>query len=542
VKWLSRIAAITAIGLAVSACGSSTPLADAALSPDGLLVDGGVTPDGMVDGMSDSRGPVTIRVVDKNTAALADIHVVFIDTDGTTTTVLTDAAGQAIGNVRAGASATAIRQRDGGDAYSLTTILALAHDDVVTLITAAGEVSSLQDPFTQRVVPLPSADIATASKSGQAATYTTVRPHGLVTGDRVIVDDVLLAGYNGSWTVESVPSVTVFTANIGSGGLQASTGGTATKALPFTFNIPSYSGASSYEVHTPCGPVDVGLTSSPTLLLRVGCARDPMDVTVYAKSSSVRVAAVHASGVALVAGGSTTLAGAWQALSAFSATYTNPTTRVTSIAASRYPSYVRGAAPATASGTASDASATLGMNVARPASAWMRTILRCPSGSSPDCISSSSGVAQQIITQQIDGTSASYALDVAATLLPWVSAVYVPQSTTIQITVTGTGAIDLFEANLRYIRGQTIYTWRVFGPVAGSVTFPTLPSHIPGDPTVRPQDTQSAYQVYLCETNALSGYRAAIQNVYETLGTCESSASTTVRPTSGTFNRLSQWN
>jgi hypothetical protein len=120
--------------------------------------------------------------------------------------------------------------------------------------------------------------------------------------------------------------------------------------------------------------------------------------------------------------------------------------------------------------------------------------------------------------------------------------VYVPQSTTIEVTLIGTGAIDLFEPNLRYVRGQTIYTWRVFGPTAASVTFPTLPASTPGDPTVRPHDTQSAYQVYLCESNAFSGYRAAIQNVYEALGTCESAASTTARPTGGTFNRLSQWN
>src|SRR5690606_29890209 len=105
-----------------------------------------------------------------------------------------------------------------------------------------------------------------------------------------------------------------------------------------------------------------------------------------------------------------------------------------------------------------------------------------------------------------------------------------------------TAPIDLFEANLRYTRGQTIYTWRVFGPVADSVAFPTLPASAPGDPTIQPSDVMSGYQVFACESDAFDGYRDAVANPFHALGTCEASASTGVRLYGGTKNRISQWN
>jgi hypothetical protein len=147
------------------------------------------------------------------------------------------------------------------------------------------------------------------------------------------------------------------------------------------------------------------------------------------------------------------------------------------------------------------------------------------------------------MSAKVAGTSLTYGLDIGANLLPWVNAVYDPVTTTINVTVTGSGTYDLFEANLRYVRGQTIYTWRVFGPTAQSVTFPTLPSSLPGDPTVRPSDTQSAYQVYVCESDAIADYRAAIANPFRSLGTCETSPAVATKPSGlGTLNRLSQWN
>jgi hypothetical protein len=308
-------------------------------------------------------------------------------------------------------------------------------------------------------------------------------------------------------------------------------------------SFPAYGGATSYEVHTPCGPVDVGTSTSPNLTLRDGCATATMDVLVFAKTSStVEAAFAHQASVAFTAGGSVTITDTWHPVSSFTATYTNPTTRVTDVDMSRFSPYVRGGAPVSATGTTTGGDVMLTANAPTSPAAWMRTVFTCPNGAGADCISSAIGVAQQTITQEVDGTQSTYALDVGATLLPWVNAVYTPTATTLDITITGAGTYDLFETNLRYARGQTIYTWRVFGPIAASHTFPALPSTLPGNPTITPTDTQSAYQVFLCESDAINGYRDAIKNPYRALATCESTSSPTLAPVTGTLNRTSSWN
>jgi hypothetical protein len=182
------------------------------------------------------------------------------------------------------------------------------------------------------------------------------------------------------------------------------------------------------------------------------------------------------------------------------------------------------------------------LTTSNPANAVITTQLRCPLNSSASCTSTPSGAPQQTITQNVDGTATTYALDVGANLLPWVKALYVPAMTTLDITVDGTAPYDLFEANLRYTRGQTIFTWRVFGPIAETVKFPTLPATAPGNPTILPSDTMSSYQAFICESDAINGYRKAIENVFEALGTCEASPNPTLEPFPGTKNRLSQWN
>ncbi len=505
--------------------------------------DGSDATDADIDADPNVRGPVTVRIVDKNDRPLAGLHVVFIDTDATLTDLVTDAAGMAVGSVYPGASVTALRARDTGEGYSLTTVLQLVPNDSITLISAAGAVSSAEDPFSQRIVPLPSADVLTATKVGSSATYTTAAPHGLAVNDRVVVAGVSPdTAFNGTRVVTSVGSPTTFATATG-GASAASTGGTAAKGLPFTVSFPAYGGATSYEVHTPCGPVDVGTSTSPSLTLRAGCATSPMDVLVYAKTSStVEAAFAQQTGVAFAEGGSVTITDTWHPVSAFTATYSNPTTRVTDIGMSRFSPYLRGSAPTSASGTTSGGALILTADAATAPTAWVRSLLGCPDGAGADCISSPIGVAQQTIAQKVDGTQATYSLDLGVNLLPWVNAFYQMTTQTMDITVTGSGTYDLFETNLRYARGQTIYTWRVFGPIATTHTFPALPSMLPGDPTIRPSDTQSAYNVYLCESDAVGGYRDAIKNPYRALAACESSSSPTVIPVTGTMHRMSSWN
>jgi hypothetical protein len=555
-----RILVVAALLVACGKPHSNTPDASSPDASPDAASDASVDSGPDVDADPNVRGTVFVHVVDKNGAPLAGMHVVFIDTDQTVTHITTDTAGAAQASVYPNASVTVVRERSGGAAYSLTTVQALNPGDDVKLISADGAISSTEDPFSQRTIPLATADLATATKSGMTGTFTTAAAHGLAVGDTVIVSGASITGYNGTWVVASVPTTTSFTANLGSGGLSNATGGIASKALRFTVNYTSYATAQSYSVYTPCGPVDVGTSVGPQLALQTACTGSMMDVVVIARGTNgVPLAYTQKAAVAVSANGSTTITDTWHPLDTVTATYANPTTRVTDITTERFIPYVRTPAPATGSCSWDPTTppacwptqagpASVPLATPSPATAMMKTRLRCPNGSSADCISNAIGTATQTITQQVDGTAATYSLDIAANLLPWASAVYNPSTTTLEVTVTGTGAVDLFEGNLRYTgatstaRGQVIYTWRVFGPTPGNVVFPTLPSDVPGDPTLRTTDVQSSYQVFLCDTDAVSGYRVAIKNPYTTLATCDLNSNIATKPFTATTSRLSQWN
>lgn len=84
-------------------------------------------------------------------------------------------------------------------------------------------------------------DIASASESGTTVTITTARNLSPSPGDSVIISGVGVAGYNGTFTIESVISPTQFTYQNSTTGLAASSGGMA--SLPnsatdeFFFNL-----------------------------------------------------------------------------------------------------------------------------------------------------------------------------------------------------------------------------------------------------------------------------------------------------------------
>lgn len=511
-----------------AACGN-----DANVGKDGGNGDGDAGVDVMADADPNVRGTVTVRLVDRNDLPIAGLHVVFVDTDGAVTDALSDSAGVAVGSVFPGASVTAVRPHVSGDSYGITTVLELNPDDDITLISAAPEVIDTYDPFALRVVPLPSVDVVSAIKpSGtQNATYTTGGPHGFAMGDIVEIADVVPSTpFQGRWTVAST-TATTFVANVMQGGSTVSSidGGSAAKLLPFNVSFPAYGGATSYDVHTPCGRFEFGGATSGQIHLRAGCVTTMMDVLVFAKSSAtVELAYAVMPNVAFTAGGNLTVTDSWHALSTVSATYTNPTAEVETIAINRYIPYLRNGATATATATDPfEPTTTLTVDTALAPSAWMQTSLTGAAG-------------LQSVSQKVDGTATAYALDIGANLLPWVTADYDMPSTTIVTTIVGSAPIDLFQANLKWGRGQVIYTWRVFGPIAKDITFPTLPSTLPGDPTVRPTDTQSRYQVFLCESDAIGGYRDAIKNVYRSLATCEMNANPGISQGGGTMNRLSQ--
>lgn len=488
---------------------------------------------GEIDADPHVRGTVSVHIVDKNAQPISGIDVVFIDTDATVTRMTTAADGAATASVYPNASVTAVRADSSQQGYSLTTVQSLNPGDDITLVTAPSAASPGEDTFSQREIPLATADLMSATKSGSNATFTTLGAHGLAVGEYVIVSGMSPTGYNGTWQVATA-TATSFTANLGGGGLGAGTGGLAAKAARFSLSYPAASGATGYVVYTACGATDVGNTLTPQLTLRTGCVGTTTDIAVLAKGASM-----YLQQPAVPTTGTTTVTDTWHSLATIATTLTNPTSRVSEVEIDRFVPYARGTASAVATGIASP---TTMLNLSSPLAprAVMQTHLGCPQGGT--CLSTSTGTAKQTNTQIVDGTQTTFALDIGANLLPWVTASYDPTTTTINMTLEGSTPIDLYEAHLRYSRGQIIYTWRVFGAVPQTFKFPTLPSDLPGDPTVRPTDAQGIYGVILCETDALASYRAAIQNPYVSLGTCEASASVTSRPLATANSRTSQWN
>ncbi len=119
---------MTRLGLAplafVVACGGTHTS-----NPDGPGID--APPDAA------ERGIVTIHVRDgTGTLPLAPSPVVFVDTDGTMTTVMTDAGGTVTGNVFAGANATAIYTESDTE-FQLQTVFGIAPGDDITLGTSS---------------------------------------------------------------------------------------------------------------------------------------------------------------------------------------------------------------------------------------------------------------------------------------------------------------------------------------------------------------------------------------------------------------------
>src|SRR5437588_3140705 len=122
--------------------------------------------------------------------------------------LLTGSSGITISSVQAGGQA-ALRNVSGNNVYNSAITL---QTSPVTLTT--GIVSSP----------------AGAVESGSTVTITTLGAHPFAAGETVIILGVAVSGYNGLFTITSVPSPTTFTYADTQTGLAASGGGTATVA------------------------------------------------------------------------------------------------------------------------------------------------------------------------------------------------------------------------------------------------------------------------------------------------------------------------
>src|SRR5207249_2007783 len=69
-----------------------------------------------------------------------------------------------------------------------------------------------------------------ATESGTTVTITTASQHNLSVGQTVVISGVGVSGYNGTFTVLSVPSTTTFTYAAATSGLAASGAGTVSSA------------------------------------------------------------------------------------------------------------------------------------------------------------------------------------------------------------------------------------------------------------------------------------------------------------------------
>ncbi len=294
-------------------------------------------------------------------------------------------------------------------------------------------------------------------------------------------------------------------------------------------------GSNSYTIETPCGAAGSGsATTNVAMPMKAGCQLATMDLVVTTQTQWT-----EAANVAFANNGSVTVTDTWHAMAPITASYANAPAFCADTASSDYPCDVQ----LTRYVPELHGHRTTGMTSLTSSGSVMVT---SPSSSSAIMQSrlENMGPAYQVFTDVVDGTQSSYAIDFAAKALPWMC-LGKPQCPTfsgtdanLTIPVTGTGAYDLFYADVEYVRGQQIFWWRVFGPTAGDVTYPPLPAAIA---SIRPTsaDHQSVTHARICESDAFNGWRAARQNPFDSLATCEQSTNPTAPRYGGTHNRVS---
>ena len=305
-----------------------------------------------------------------------------------------------------------------------------------------------------------------------------------------------------------------------------------TSAGSMKISFPANGGG--YTVETPCGEVGTTKTSGVAMPMKTGCELATMDLVVTTQTQWT-----EAKNVAFVNNGSVTVSDTWHAMAPVTASYANAPAFCADTTDADYPCNVQLGryvpelhGNRTMTSLAITSGASLMVTSPTSSAAIMQTQL------------TTTGPEYQIFTDAVDGTQTSYALDFGARELPWLCRkapqcpMFSDTAAKLTISVTGTGGYDLFEADSTYARGQQIFVWRVFGPTAGDVTFPVLPGAFA---TMHPVagDHQSTTHARICESDALSGWRAARQNPFDSLGTCLQSTNPTAPRYAGTHNRVS---
>ena len=409
------------------------------------------------------RGTVKVIVTNASVAQcnVAQLHVVFIDVDQTTTDLIADASGKAQADVFPGASVTAVCERSTGTDIAVT----------------------VQD----------------------------VEP-----GDDITLDGSYF--FTGTRTADT------------------------TAAGTFKISFSPAPGATNYTIYDPCGNVVPSGNTNVSLAMKAGCLQQTMDLVVVAGTSSGPTQWTEAANVPFTNNGSVTVTDTWHPFAQVTANYTGVPAFCAATADPDYPCnaqlarYVpelHGNRAMTSAGVTGAGS--LMVTSPTSSSAIIQTQL------------TTNGPEYQILTDVVDGSQATYAVDFATEALPWMCRdtaqcpMFSGSAAKLTIPVTGTGTYDLFETDATYSRGPQftqIFIWRVFGPTAGDVTFPTLPASVS---VMNPQgvDRQSVTHSRICESDVLNGWRDARQNPFDSLATCTQSTNPTAPRYGGTHDRLS---
>jgi hypothetical protein len=115
-------------------------------------------------------------------------------------------------------------------------------------------------------------------------TITTTQAHGLSVGERVDITGVGVAGYNGTFTVASVPSPTTFTYTASQTGLAASGGGTATPHL-------RNNGADSQAFTVAVGDQPITATAATSVSATEGTAASAVTLATFTDADTTSVPA-----------------------------------------------------------------------------------------------------------------------------------------------------------------------------------------------------------------------------------------------------------
>jgi len=280
----------------------------------------------------------------------------------------------------------------------------------------------------------------------------------------------------------------------------------------FTVTYPAFAGAVGYEIAHPCGPnfVTQPATGAPppttaTLTFNNSCKLDSMEIVVTpTDANSVPLAVIGKQAVPFVSGGSTAITGTYQGLRSFTASYTNLNPIIASMFMSRAVPDGNGITTSL-SVTTPTASQVVNVSGALGTSARIASRFTLATRSF------------QEIRQTLSGSAATYGLDCAANLLPWINQPSFDAAAgklLVPLDMTGTSSAkpDVIRVAATYRRTDTVtgattaFSWTLFAPEAGDIALPALPAEV-GNVAPTSADTVTVTAL-MVEIDAIANYDA----------------------------------